>query len=123
MIVDVHFQWFWKHGGYTHIRGLVAVLRILGLRGQFLDLNAVYSEPGSLMGNAETHLRERAESVHCIQCSIPTQTELRSTECPRNTLPTPHRLGASYLEWRCPVRTVDLDESFHGDSPESSKSS
>jgi hypothetical protein len=56
---------------WIHIQALVAALRILGLRGQFLDLSHVYSEPGSVKGSTETHLRERTESVHCIAMLLP----------------------------------------------------
>jgi hypothetical protein len=71
MTVDVHFQWFWQHGGYTDIQGLVVALRTLGLRGQFLDLNPGYSELGSLMGNAETYLSKREERRHTIAVLLP----------------------------------------------------
>jgi hypothetical protein len=71
MHVVTHFQCFWQCGGYADIQASVAALRILGLRGQFLGLSPIYSEPGSLMESTETHLRERAESVHCIAMLLP----------------------------------------------------
>jgi hypothetical protein len=67
MYVVACFQWFWQCGEYIDIQGLVAALRMLGLREQSLDLTPVYSEPG----NTESHLRERAESVHCIAMLLP----------------------------------------------------
>jgi hypothetical protein len=51
--------------------GLVAALRILGLRERSPDLSPVYPKPGSIIGHPETHLRERAESIHCIAMLVP----------------------------------------------------
>jgi hypothetical protein len=119
MYVVACFQWVWQCRGYTDIQGLVAALRILGLRGQFLDWSPVYSEPGSLIGNTESHLSETAESVHCIAELLPHKNYMNKPKCPMHCLPTPHRLGASCLLWRCPARTVSLDESPH--HPENSE--
>jgi hypothetical protein len=90
MHVVTHFQWVWQCGGYTDIQGLVATLRILGLRGQFLDLSPVYPEPGSLIRNSETQLRERAE--YTLHCNAPPPYKLNKprvpNEYPANTTQT-----------------------------------
>jgi hypothetical protein len=106
MYVVTHFQWVWQCSGYTDIQGLVAALRILGLRGQFLNVSPVNPEPGSIIGNPETHLTERAKGVHCIAELLPHTNYMNKPKCSMNTLPSPHRLGASCVVQRCPVRTV-----------------
>jgi hypothetical protein len=70
----------------------VAALRILGLRGQFLDLILVYPETGTLVRNTETLFRERAQSIHYIgmllsQTNVTNKPRM-SNEYPVNTTQT-----------------------------------
>jgi hypothetical protein len=59
------------------------------------------------MRNPEIHLGKGAESVHCIAMFLPHIKFINKPTVSNEYLPTPHRLGASCLECKYPVRTVD----------------